>query len=193
MVCGMNAAKQKGDRGEREAVTTILRLAPDLALPSARRKLGAGRRDDVGDIDALPDVTIQVKTMTDVTVAVRQAATGAAVQAERAGTRWALGMVPVPRARCDAVRWLAATTTWPGGPPPDDEVLPTGRTEMAVRHARQERAGIPRERRIALVSRSGSDPIYVAPIEAWLLAYRLAALPLPSVGPPHGVDRDDPR
>lgn len=187
MVYGMNAAKSKGDQGEREAVLVLCQMAPDLALPNARRKLGAGRRDDMGDIDVFSDVTVQGKTMADVTSALRQAASGAAVQSVRAGTRWPLGMAPIPRARRCAVRWLAATTEWPGGTPPEDETMLTGRSEAAVSHARNEKAGIPRVRRISLVKRSGSAPMYVAPVEAWVDAYRLAALL------PHGAQQDDTR
>jgi len=182
MVLGMaNASKAKGDRGEREAVDALCLLAPDLVLPTARRKLGAGRKDDMGDLEVFFDVTIQVKTMADITAAARQAAMGAEVQSVRAGTRWALGMAPIPRARRSAVRWLAATTTWPGEPLDPDEVFLTGVTEQAVAHARKEGAGIPRERRISLVTRSGSTSFYLSPIEAWLASYRLA---VPS---PHGA------
>ncbi len=50
------ASKRKGDRAELE-VQGILR---DLLGVPARRKLGAGRLDDIGDIDGLPDTVIQV-------------------------------------------------------------------------------------------------------------------------------------
>jgi hypothetical protein len=51
-----NSSKRKGDRAEIE-VQGILR---DLLGVPARRKLGAGRLDDIGDIDGLPDTVIQV-------------------------------------------------------------------------------------------------------------------------------------
>ena len=50
-----NPSKLKGDRCELE-VQGILR---DLLGVPARRKLGAGRKDDVGDIDGVPDTVIQ--------------------------------------------------------------------------------------------------------------------------------------
>ena len=57
------SAKAKGDAGEREAAALIHDL---LGVP-ARRKLGAGRLDDVGDIDGVPDTVIQVCSLsTDV-------------------------------------------------------------------------------------------------------------------------------
>jgi len=167
----MNSSKNKGDRGEREAVVALCALAPDHVLPNARRKLGAGRRDDMGDIDVFPDVTIQVKWLASLPTALRDAAAGASVQSARAGTSYALGMVPIPRARKSGVRWLASTTSWPGGPPPPDAALVTGQSQVAVAHARAEQAGIPRSRRIAVVRRSGLVDLYVAPMEAWLDAW----------------------
>ena len=51
-----NASKRKGDRAELE-VQGILREL--LGVP-ARRALGAGRKDDVGDISGVPHTVIQV-------------------------------------------------------------------------------------------------------------------------------------
>lgn len=183
----MNSSKNKGDRGEREAVVALCALAPDYVLPNARRKLGAGRRDDMGDIDVFPDVTIQVKCMASLPTALREAAVGANVQSARAGTSYALGMSPIPRSRKSGVRWLASTTSWPGGPPSPDAVLVTGQSQVAVAHAQAERAGIPRRRRIAVVRRSGLVDLYVAPMEAWVDAWledrrsRVAEIDVPKV------------
>lgn len=62
-----SAAKRKGDAGERE----IAGILSDQLGFSVRRKLGAGRSDDTGDIDGLPDCTIEVKSYRDVARAVR--------------------------------------------------------------------------------------------------------------------------
>lgn len=51
-----NPNKRKGDRAELE-VQGILR---DLLGVPARRALGAGRTDDIGDIHGVPDTVIQV-------------------------------------------------------------------------------------------------------------------------------------
>jgi Holliday junction resolvase len=51
-----NSNKDKGDEGEREVQALLQEL---LGLP-ARRALGAGRKDDVGDIDNVPNTAIQV-------------------------------------------------------------------------------------------------------------------------------------
>jgi hypothetical protein len=50
------SAKRKGDTAELEAA----RILHDLLGVPARRKLGAGRTDDEGDIDGVPDTVIQV-------------------------------------------------------------------------------------------------------------------------------------
>jgi hypothetical protein len=52
-----NKSKAKGDNAEREVQNLLRRL---LVLPRIRRALGAGRRDDVGDIDGVPSTVVQV-------------------------------------------------------------------------------------------------------------------------------------
>lgn len=77
-----NPQKNKGDRAERE-------LAQQLELRlgfRVRRKLGAGRADDTGDIDGLPDTTVQVKNYADVLAAIREGLKDLAVQQANAGT-----------------------------------------------------------------------------------------------------------
>jgi hypothetical protein len=63
-----NSSKAKGDRAELE-VQGILR---DLLGVPARRALGAGRKDDVGDIHGVPDTVIQVADWKDALRAVRE-------------------------------------------------------------------------------------------------------------------------
>lgn len=50
------AAKSKGDMAEREAAALI----SDLLGINCRRKLGAGRLDDCGDLDGIADTVVQV-------------------------------------------------------------------------------------------------------------------------------------
>jgi hypothetical protein len=52
-----NSAKVKGDRGELEVQDLLRGL---LSIPTIRRELGAGRLDDRGDIDGVPDTALQV-------------------------------------------------------------------------------------------------------------------------------------
>lgn len=73
-------AKRKGDQAERE----VAALIQDLTGIPARRKLGAGRADDVGDID-FPDTVIQVANYSDLVRAVREKVPACVVQQERAG------------------------------------------------------------------------------------------------------------
>lgn len=77
----MSAAKRKGDRAELE-VQGILR---DLLGVPARRKLGAGRKDDVGDIDNVPNTVVQVANYKDINEAVRRKLPECEAQQERAG------------------------------------------------------------------------------------------------------------
>lgn len=51
-----NSAKDKGDRGERE----IEALFQQEGITTARRALGAGRLDDVGDVHGIPQLCVQV-------------------------------------------------------------------------------------------------------------------------------------
>jgi hypothetical protein len=62
-----SSGKRKGDRAELE-VQALLR---DHLGVLARRELGAGRKDDMGDISGVPYTTIQVVNWRDVAGAVR--------------------------------------------------------------------------------------------------------------------------
>lgn len=57
-----NPQKRRGDAAEREAADLISSL---LDIP-ARRALGAGRQDDIGDIHGIPGHAIQVASWKDV-------------------------------------------------------------------------------------------------------------------------------
>ena len=73
--------KAKGDRAERE----VAALLTDLLGVPARRKLGAGRADDMGDIDGVPDTCIQVAAYRDLARALREKVPACPVQQERMG------------------------------------------------------------------------------------------------------------
>jgi hypothetical protein len=68
-----NAAKRRGDSAEREAAALLSLL---LARP-IRRKLGAGRQDDQGDLDGLAGFALQVASWNDVSRAAREKPVGA--------------------------------------------------------------------------------------------------------------------
>lgn len=77
-----NRAKAKGDRAELE----VERILGDLLGVPARRKLGAGRKDDVGDIDGVPDTTISVANYKDIGRAIREKLPALEEQRARADT-----------------------------------------------------------------------------------------------------------
>lgn len=82
-----NAAKRKGERAEREAAEMLTEL---LGLPM-RRKLGAGRLDDIGDLDGLQDCVIQVADWpSDTLRAVREKPVAAEVQRLQANAPFAM-------------------------------------------------------------------------------------------------------
>lgn len=97
----MNSSKSKGDRAERE----IAALVNSLTGWPARRKLGAGRLDDAGDIDGIPDCTAQVKDFADIGRAVREALHDLEQQRLNAGTTHAVAFIRRPGGR-----WIAVQT-----------------------------------------------------------------------------------
>ena len=80
-----NRAKAKGDRAELE-VQGILR---DLLGVPARRALGAGRLDDVGDIHGIPNTVVSVANYADIARAIREKLPDVDVQRNRAGALFA--------------------------------------------------------------------------------------------------------
>jgi hypothetical protein len=84
-----NPHKSRGDRAEREAAALLSLL---LGTP-IRRKLGAGRSDDEGDLDGLSDFVLQVADWKDVARAAREKPDGAERQRRNAETRHAATLV----------------------------------------------------------------------------------------------------
>ena len=95
-----NPSKDKGDEAEREAA----RLLADLTGWPVRRKLGAGRTDDTGDLDGIPDSVCQVKNYPrDITRAVRECLDELPQQQDNAAAPYAFGLVRRPGGRWFAV------------------------------------------------------------------------------------------
>ena len=88
-------SKVKGDRAEREAAII---LADRLGLP-VRRKLGAGRTDDTGDLDGIPGFTIEVKNYRDFTAAIRDGLDDVEREQTNAGTPYGAVMIRPPGGR----------------------------------------------------------------------------------------------
>lgn len=89
-----NSSKDKGDRGELE-VQALLRER--LNLPTIRRALGAGRKDDIGDIDNVPNTAIQVAWWKDVSAAIRAKTVEVEEQRKRRRVRFAASFIRFPR------------------------------------------------------------------------------------------------
>jgi hypothetical protein len=85
----MNPQKAKGDRAELEAAALLTEL---LGTP-VRRKLGAGRSDDTGDLDGVPDHVVQVASWADTAAAARIKPKGAEQQRINAGARHAATLI----------------------------------------------------------------------------------------------------
>ena len=115
-----NPAKRKGDKAELE-VQGLLR---DLLGVPARRELGAGRLDDCGDIDGVPNTCIQVVNYRDIARAIREKLPASEIQRERRGSLFAATFVRLPGGRyvvCMtpeqwSVLWREAQPVWPGVP-----------------------------------------------------------------------------
>jgi hypothetical protein len=85
-----NPAKVKGDAAERE----IAAILADLTGWPVRRKLGAGRQDDVGDLDGIPETVAQVAYRPSHTLdAVRQKPIDAERQRVNAGATFAFAAI----------------------------------------------------------------------------------------------------
>lgn len=80
-----SSSKRKGDRAELE----VQALIRDLTGWPARRKLGAGRADDMGDVDNVPATVVQVASWKEALRAVREKPVEAEAQRGRAGATFA--------------------------------------------------------------------------------------------------------
>ena len=98
-------AKRKGDRAELE----IAGILADQLGVNIRRKLGAGRMDDSGDIDGLANVTIEVKNYRDIGRAVADGIADLEREQLNAGTPYGVAFIRRPGGR-----WVAVQTveTW---------------------------------------------------------------------------------
>lgn len=103
-----NPNGEKGKRAEREVAAL---LCDELGLP-CRRKLGAGRLDDVGDIDGVPGVVIQVADWTDKMAAIRQKPIEADQQAINAGVALSATFVRLHRGGYRVVLTPEMFATW---------------------------------------------------------------------------------
>lgn len=94
-------SKRKGDSAELEAA----RILSDLLGVPAKRALGAGRKEDTGDIFGVPDLTVQVANYKNIATALNEKLAECPVQQERAGTTFGACMIRRPGGR-----WFVAMT-----------------------------------------------------------------------------------
>jgi hypothetical protein len=162
----VNANKQKGDRAEREAVEALVSMSSGLRLtPLQMRALGAGRKEDTGDIHVFPDVAIQVKNYAAarLNAGIREAAVGAVRQAANGLLSYHLGMTVIPRARKDGLRWVASAVTWVAPVEPETVVAnPTAALELVKKSPFS----------LILVQRKGTEDILVSSLDRWMDDYR---------------------
>jgi len=102
--------KNKGDRAERE----ISELLTALTGYQVRRKLGAGRKDDEGDLEGIPNVTVQVAAWKDTLAAVRTKPIEAEQQRINAGNPLVVTLVKLNRAGWRAVMTPEQLAAWIG-------------------------------------------------------------------------------
>lgn len=167
-----NPQKQKGDKAERDAVADITALVPDLVRAKPERYLGAGRKDDVGDVRVLDDVAIQVKHFKDPATAVAEASSGAAKQrghkelSEGFDVPFHLGMVRFPNARPGTVKWVAVGLDYPDIDPEETPVIAPF-YNVAIKLVRLNPT------KVFFVPASGRSPgVYLTSLEHWLALYR---------------------
>ncbi len=103
-----NANKVKGDIAEREAAA----LLHDLTGWPVRRKLGAGRMDDEGDLEGVPSTVLQVANWADVSRAVRVKPVEAEQQRINAGATFAATLIRLRGGDWRAVMTVEQLATW---------------------------------------------------------------------------------
>lgn len=101
-------AKTKGDRAERE----LAAILADLTGYPVRRMLGAGRLDDVGDMDGIPGVVIQAADWRDKVRAIRQKPLEAELQRENAKAALAVTAIRLHGGEWRMVMTLEQWAAW---------------------------------------------------------------------------------
>lgn len=189
-----NPSKNKGDRGEREFVAHVQERYGCLVRPDAQRLLGAGRKDDEGDVRVLYGAATQVKNYGSVSTALLDAADGAARQRKNARLPLGFGVVKVPYARPPKPVWLACALEdqWlvPVGPDvpvfamsgrlvtwlssqKDPATVATARARATTKTQRSKLPPLPVADPTMRVARwrVRGRVLVVAPLEAWIAAY----------------------
>ena len=91
-------SKQKGDKAELE----LARILADLLDLKVRRKLGAGRTDDEGDLEGIPGWTVECKNYADLATGINVGLKDLEREQANAGTTFGVCFV-----RRRGGRWIA--------------------------------------------------------------------------------------
>jgi hypothetical protein len=163
----VNRSKAKGDKAELDATEWFKRGYPELVVPRPKRMLGAGRKEDEGDLWVFADVAIQVKALlpSALSTALYDCARTSVDQAINGDRPYALGMVKMHNARPGTERWIASVLEWPEPVEAVPFKAATDAAKWASTHPAPSHA-------IARVERGGSPVIFVAPMITWMEAYR---------------------
>ncbi len=94
-------SKTKGDKAERE----VAALISDLLGVECRRKLGAGRSDDEGDLEGLPGWTLEVKNYKSISDGVNAGLADCVKEQANARTPFGAALIRRPGGR-----WFVAMT-----------------------------------------------------------------------------------
>lgn len=102
-------SKRKGDAAERE----LAKMLADITGWPVRRKLGAGAKDDTGDLDGVPDTCIEVKNRPmDVARAMREGLVQLEVEQVNSGCTFAVLFVRRHGGHWAAVMSVEQWATW---------------------------------------------------------------------------------
>lgn len=106
---GLDVTNRSGDKGARGELEVQELLREELGLPNVRRALGAGRKDDVGDIDGVPQTAIQVAWWNNPMTAVNAKIESTETQRLNKRVRFAALFVRRTRAR-SGPKWIVVMT-----------------------------------------------------------------------------------
>lgn len=96
-----NPQKAKGDRAERDAAA----LLTEATGWPVRRKLGAGRTDDEGDLEGIPGFCLEVKAFNDTLAGLRKGLADSVREQANSGLPFGAALIWRPRSP-----WFVAMT-----------------------------------------------------------------------------------
>ena len=109
ILLGIDVTNRSGDKGARGELEVQELLREELALPNVRRALGAGRKDDVGDIDGVPQTAIQVAWWNNPMTAINAKIESTEQQRRNKRVRFAALFVRRTRAK-SGPKWIVVMT-----------------------------------------------------------------------------------